>query len=133
MGLSGEEEYRLINEYQDIKYWIVSTKDPDLEISLKKIKCDLNRQDFYGFDRRPKFINDYVYVLFVESMEARMDGYDVNTKYWDWLEISPDRWDLSRKFENVRIISKTNKGQIKVTKKDLEKYDLENTISKMNI
>lgn len=129
-----EEEYRLIHEYADIKYWIVSTKDPNLEISLKKIpKCTLTRQDFYDFTRRPIFTYDYVYVLFVDSMEQNMDGYDVNRKYWNWLETSPDRWDLSRKFENVMIISKKNKGQIKVTKKDLEKYDLENTISKMNI
>jgi len=120
-------------EFADIKYWKISTKSPDLEISLKKIpNCRLKYGDFYDMMcTHPIFHYDYLYVLLINSVA--MFGGQYQMKYWDWIETPVEKWSLSRKFENIDIIKTTYKGQIKVTKKDLEKFNLEKTANKFNI
>ena len=127
------KKYESLNkEYADIKYWKIPTKDPDLTIALKKIpKCTLTKKDFFDMmGHRALFSFDYLFVFFIEI--ENINGY-YKRKGWDWTESSIDRLEDLRKFEEIIIVNKTYKGLIKVRKKDLDKYNLENLMNKFNI
>ena len=118
-------------EFAYIKYWKIPTADPDLEIALKKISdCDLDRDNFYDMmGRRPRFNYDYVYVIFVNK-EIFSDMGVFNREYWDWVETAVQ---FSERFENLTIVDKKYKGKIKITDKDLEKYNQYKSMDKFNI
>jgi hypothetical protein len=118
-------------EFAYIKYWKIPTKDPDLEIALKKIPdCELDRDTFYDLmGRRPRFNFDYVYVIFVNK-EIFSGAGVFNREYWDWVETATQ---FTERFENLTIVDKKYKGKVKITDKDLEKYNQYKSMDKFNI
>jgi len=119
-------------EFADIKYWKIPTKDPDLEIALKKIPdCDLDRDNFYDMmGRRPRFNYDNAYVLFIIKEVFTMDGNVFRKEHWDWVE-TPTQF--SERFSNLSIINKKYKGKVKITDRDLEKYNQYKSMDKFNL
>ena len=118
-------------EFAYIKYWKISTKEPDLEIALKKIPdCELDRDNFYDMmGRRPRFNFDSAYVIFVNK-QIFSDSGVFNREYWDWVETASQ---FSERFENITVVDKKYKGKVKITDKDLEKYNQYKSMDKFNL
>lgn len=125
----------VVNEFVEVLYWKIPTKEPNLTIALSKIDwCSLETKDFYSnITKKKLFTEKYVYVLYIEIEVMTDYGIIRREEKWEWLETSPDNWGRTRMFDDYKIDSLKNKGTITVSGKEIEQYNLEQVTNKYNL
>ena len=102
-----------------IEYWKVPTSIPQLIIALNKIKdCELTEKDYHKVSNKK-----YAYV-------CKMIRFRENALYMTEHTIN---WYFNTGTKIIKTYENKFMGDIKVTKKDVEQYKIEQKAEKYNI
>lgn len=102
-----------------IEYWKVPTTIPQLIIALNKIKeCQLTEKDYVKVSNKK-----YAYV-------CKMYRYRTNAMYMTEYNVN---WYFNTVTKIIKTYENEFMGEIKVSKKDIEQYKIEQKAGKYNI
>jgi len=119
-----------IDSSTNLRCWKIPTKQPDILIALKKLEnkewCDFTLDDLLNIYGGYLYELKHVYIIKIESYDS-----EHITVFKEWTTVTTIL-KIKQRFKGQNVIIE-DRGVIKVSKKEIEEYILEQDAKKYNL